>query len=49
MFKKSFKWPKEIIIFWIMDFIFGLELIGPVLLIFFKDWGGLNQTEIQTL
>ncbi len=49
MLKKSFKWPKEIIIFWIIDFLLGLELIGPVLLIFFKDWGGLNQTEIQTL
>ena len=49
MLKKSFKWPKEIIIFWVIDFLLGLELIGPVLLIFFKDWGGLNQTEIQTL
>lgn len=49
MLKKSFKWPKEIIIFWVVDFLLGLELIGPVLLIFFKDWGGLNQTEIQTL
>lgn len=49
MLKKSFKWPKEIIIFWIIDFLLGLELIGPVLLIFFKDWGGLNQAEIQTL
>jgi len=46
---KIFSWPKEIKVFWIVDFILGLELIGPVLLIFFKDWGGLNQTETQTL
>ena len=46
---KIFSWPKEIYIFWIVDFILGLELIGPVLLIFFKDWGGLNQTQTQTL
>lgn len=46
---KSFSWPKEIYIFWVVDFILGLELIGPVLLIFFKDWGGLNQTQTQML
>lgn len=46
---KFFSWPKEIYIFWIVDFILGLELIGPVLLIFFKDWGGLNQTQTQML
>lgn len=49
MKKKFFAWPKEIYIFWIVDFILGLELIGPTLLIFFKDWGGLNQTQTQTL
>jgi MFS family permease len=47
--KNIFKWPKEIYIFWIIDFILGVELIGSVLLIFFKDWGGLNQTQIQLL
>lgn len=47
--KNRFKWPKEIYIFWIVEFILGLEMIGPVLLIFFKDWGGLNQTQIQIL
>lgn len=47
--KKFFKWPKEIYIFWLVDFIVGIELIGPVLLIFFKDWGGLNQTQTQML
>lgn len=44
-----FKWPKEIYIFWLVDFILGLELIGPALLIFFKEWGGLNQTQTQIL
>ena len=47
--KKFFKWPKEIYMFWIATFIMGIDLIGPILLIFFKDWGGLNQTQIQTL
>jgi MFS family permease len=47
--KNKFKWPKEIYIFWLVEFILGLELIGPVLLIFFKDWGGLNQTQTQIL
>jgi MFS family permease len=46
---KIFKWPKQIYVFWLVDFILGLELIGPVLLIFFKDWGGLNQTQTQML
>jgi MFS family permease len=46
---KLFKWPKEIYIFWLTDFILGIELIGPALLIFFKDWGGLNQTQTQML
>ncbi|KKP90089.1 MAG: Major facilitator superfamily [candidate division WS6 bacterium GW2011_GWC1_36_11] len=47
--KKIFAWPKEIYLFWIVDFILGLELIGSVLLIFFRDWGGLNQTQTQML
>jgi MFS family permease len=47
--KKFFKWPKEIYMFWIASFIMGIDLIGPILLIFFKDWGGLNQTQIQML
>lgn len=47
--KKHFKWPKEIYIFWLVDFILGVELIGPALLIFFKEWGGLNQTQTQIL
>lgn len=47
--KKLFKWPKEIYIFWLVEFVLGLELIGPVLLVFFKDWGGLNQTQTQSL
>ena len=47
--KKFFKWPKEIYMFWIATFIMGIDLIGPVLLIFFKDWGGLTQTQTQML
>lgn len=44
-----FSAPKEIKVFWLVDFILGLELIGPALLIFFKGWGGLSQTQTQTL
>jgi MFS family permease len=47
--KNLFKWPKEIYIFWLAEFLLGIDLMGPVLLIFFKDWGGLNQTQIQSL
>lgn len=47
--KNIFKWPKEVYIFWLTDFLLGVELIGPVLLVFFKDWGGLNQTQTQML
>jgi len=47
--RKLFAWPKEIYIFWIVDFILGLELMGTILLIFFKDWGGLTQTQTQIL
>lgn len=46
---KTNKWPKEVHIFLLAQFITGVELMGPILLIFFKDWGGLNQTETQTL
>lgn len=46
---KIFSVPKEIKIFWVVDFILGLELVGPVLLVFFKDWGELNQTQTQIL
>jgi MFS family permease len=47
--KKIFDFPKEIYVFFIVDFILGLELMGTVLLIFFKDWGGLTQTQTQML
>jgi MFS family permease len=47
--KKLNKYPKEIYIFWLVEFLLGIQLIGPALLIFFKDWGGLNQTQIQSL
>lgn len=47
--KKLFKWPKEIYIFWLVDFVLGIQLVGAILLIFFKDWGGLNQTQTQML
>lgn len=47
--KNIFKWPKEIYIFWLVDFILGIQLMGPILLIFFKEWGGLNQTQTQML
>ncbi len=47
--KNTFKWPKEIYVYWLVEFIHGIELIGAVLLIFFKDWGGLNQAHTQML
>ncbi|MHC1716295.1 MAG: MFS transporter [Candidatus Dojkabacteria bacterium] len=47
--KGLLKYPKEIKIFWLVDFILGFEFIGSILLVFFKDWGGLTQTETQTL
>lgn len=47
--KKLFKWPKEIYIFLLAEFVLSLEFLGIVLLIFFKDWGGLSQTEVQIL
>ncbi len=47
--KKLLNWPKEIYIFWIVEFLLGIDLIGAVLLIFFKDWGGLSQTQTQML
>jgi len=47
--KKFFKWPKEIYVFLLAEFIVSLEFLGVVLLIFFKDWGGLSQTEVQIL
>jgi MFS family permease len=47
--KKFFKWPKEIYMFWLASFVMGIDLIGPILLIFFKDWGGLTQTQTQML
>ena len=47
--KNIFKWPKEIYIFWLVEFVLGIELIGAVLLVFFKDWGGLSQTHTQML
>ena len=47
--KKLFKYPKEIYLFWAVELLLGIDLIGPALLIFFKDWGGLNQTQTQLL
>ncbi len=47
--KKFFKWPKEIYVFLLAEFVMSLEFLGVVLLIFFKDWGGLSQTEVQIL
>lgn len=47
--KKIIKYPKEIYIFWLVEFLLGIELIGPALLLFFKDWGGLNQMQTQSL
>ena len=47
--KKITRYPKEIYIFWLVEFLLGIELIGPALLLFFKDWGGLNQTQTQSL
>ncbi len=47
--KNFFKWPKEIYVFLLAEFVISLEFLGVVLLIFFKDWGGLSQTEVQIL
>lgn len=47
--KNFFKWPKEIYIFLLAEFVVSLEFLGVILLIFFKDWGGLSQTEVQLL
>ncbi len=47
--KNIFSWPKEIYLFWLADLILGMELIGSILLVFFRDWGGLSQTETQTI
>jgi len=47
--KKLFAWPKEIYVFWAVELILGVELIGPLLLVFFQGWGGLNQTQTQSL
>ncbi len=47
--KNLFKWPKEIYIFLLAEFVISLEFLGVILLIFFKDWGGLSQTEVQIL
>ncbi len=47
--KNIFSWPKEIYLFWVADLILGMELIGSILLVFFRDWGGLSQTQTQTI
>jgi len=47
--KNIFSWPKEIYLFWVADLILGMELIGAILLVFFRDWGGLTQTQTQSI
>jgi len=48
-FNKILKYGLPIWILWIVSFLNGLEIVGPFIIPFFKDWGGLNQTQIQTL
>jgi MFS family permease len=43
------KYPKEVWIIWLVSFITGVELVGAILIPFFKDWGGLNQFQTQIL
>jgi len=43
------KYSLPIWILWITAFLGGIELVGPFMIPFFKDWGGLNQTQIQSL
>lgn len=47
--RKIFSYPKEIYTFWFVDFVLGIDLVGAVLLVFFRDWGGLTQTMTQTI
>lgn len=48
-FRKVLSYPKGVYIIWIISFVLGFELFGAFLIPFFKDWGGLNQFQIQTL
>jgi MFS family permease len=43
------KYPKEVYVIWFISFLTGIELIGAILIPFFKGWGGLNQFQIQLL
>ncbi len=47
--KKVLGWPREIYFFLIAEFVKSLEFVGVILLVFFKDWGGLSQLEVQSL
>ena len=44
---KKEQWP--IYAFWISNFIIGFELTGSILIPFFKEWGGLQQAQIQII
>jgi MFS family permease len=47
--KKIFKYPLQIYIFFLISFVTGVEFIGPFLIPFFREWGGLTQFETQLL
>lgn len=41
--------PKSVWLFFFISFIAGIEFIGPFLIPFYKDWGHLDQLQIQIL
>ena len=43
------KYPWQIYAFWLANFVVGFEFSESILIPFFKEWGGLNQTQIQIL
>ncbi|MBD3329243.1 MFS transporter [Candidatus Dojkabacteria bacterium] len=45
----NFKYPLEVYVFWIISFVTGFELVGGVLVLFLREWGGLSQLQTQTL
>lgn len=47
MFKK--KYPLPIYVLMLAQLIGGIDLIGTFMVRFFRDWGGITQTETQTL
>jgi DHA3 family tetracycline resistance protein-like MFS transporter len=46
---KTKKYPKQIYLIWIASFLFGLDVMSSFIIAFYKDWGGINQFQIQIL